>query len=208
MSKELLDRFFKENKAASDNATAPAFAHYYLSLENDPEANKKMQDTLSEAVFSRENERKEKALAEKNEIDSAENYEQVIRFMRRQTDPVNRHEIVNKAMEFENEIVPEIVRLLKTSLNDGFIEKAIRILARSKMEFADELIGYYDDMRYPYAQSMALVLLGFKADESRVSWLIEKYEKLKRLYPKENYCDGAYYALLEIQNRFYPSGKK
>lgn len=59
------------------------------------------------------------------------------------------------------------------------------------------------DVRSPYAQSMILVALGFKADVRHIPWLIEKYKELKRLYPDEIYCDGAYYALEEIERRFY-----
>ena len=107
-------------------------------------------------------------------------------------------------MEFENEIVPEIIRRLKTSLNDGFIETSIRILARSKMEIAEELFGYFEDIRTPYAQSMVIVLLGFKADESYIPWFVEKYSKLKKRCPNESYHESAYYALCEMENRFYP----
>jgi len=61
-----------------------------------------------------------------------------------------------------------------------------------------------DAARDPYAQTMILVALGFKADETAVPWLIEKYSTLKRQYPNKAYCDGAYYVLCEIENRFYP----
>ena len=78
-------------------------------------------------------------------------------------------------------------------------------MAQSKIEVADELFGYFDDVRMPYAQSMILVLLGFKADESYIPWFIEKYNELKRRYPSESYCEGAYYALRQIENRIYPA---
>ena len=59
-------------------------------------------------------------------------------------------------------------------------------------------------MRSPYAQSMVLVMLGFKADEKYVPWFIEQYNDLKRLYPNESYSEGAYYGLVQIESRFYP----
>ena len=208
MSKKLLDKFFKENTVSSETPTAPALAHFYITMENDPKANEKIQETLNKAVFTYKPEREKSSLAEKNEIESAITCEQIIRFMRRNTDPVNQHILVNKAMEFENVIVPDIIRRLKTSANDGYIETAIRILAKSKINVAEELIGYFDDMRSPYAQSMVMVVLGFKADESHIPWIIEKYNEFKRHYPTESYCDGAYYALCEIENRFYPVGKR
>ena len=208
MYQKLLDRFFKESEVKEDEVpSAPAFAHFYLTLENNPEANEKIQETLNEAVLKEKPEREKEALAEKAEIESATSSEQLVRIMRRNTDPLNQHILVDKAMEFEDEIIPDIVKRLKTSLNDGFIETAIRILTKSKKNVADELIGCFDDIRNPYAQSMILVMLGFKADEARIPWFIEKFKELKMRYPNESYCEGAYYALWEMESRFYPMGK-
>ena len=203
MSKKLLNKFFKDNTVDSESPSASALAHFFIGLQRNPEANEKIQGLVDEELLKAQPKRREEFMAEKNEIASATEYEQIIYLMRRHTDPLNQHILINKAMEFEDKIVPDILRRLKTSLNDGFIESAIRILAESEKDVAEEIIGYYDDMRCPYAQSMALVLLGFKADEKYIQWLIEQYDKLKRLYPNERYCDGAYYALYEIENRFY-----
>ena len=202
MSKKLLDKFFREHVINSASPTAPALAHFYIKMESEPESNEKIQSALNNAVYEAQPGREEEALAEREEIESADTYEKIIRFMRQHTDPMNQHTLVNKAMEFENEIVPEIVRRLKTSLNDGFVETSIRILVKSDYD-VDEIIGYYDNIRSPYTQSMILVMLGFKLDETHIPWLIEKYNELKNLYPHNSYCEGAYYALYEIDNRFY-----
>ena len=207
MNKKILEQFFKENTIQSDMPTAPALAHFYLALEGDPQANEKVRAVLDEAVFNEQPEREALVFAERREIEAITTCEQVIRVMRRHTDPMNQHILVSKALAFEDEMVPELIRMLKTSMNTGFVETAIRVLAKSEHDIADELIDIFDDMRYPYAQSMVLVVLGYKADETCAAWLIDKYKKLKRLYPNESYCEGAYYALCEIDSRFYPSGK-
>ena len=49
--------------------------------------------------------------------------------------------------------------------------------------------------------------LGRKANESRITWLIEKFNKLNRIY-RETYCDGGYYALLEMNGRFYQAERE
>ena len=104
-------------------------------------------------------------------------------------------------MKFEDTIIPEIIKRLKTSLNSGFIEIATMVLSACSKDISRELIGYFDDVRNPYAQSMILVALGFKADATCIPWLIEKHKELKRLYPNETYYDGAYYGLYEIEDR-------
>ena len=194
--KKILRKFFKENILNNDTPSAAALAHMYLSLESNSETNEKVYEAFNQEIFNFDSKRKEEALIERTEIENAKSPDQIIRFMRRHTDPINQHILVDKALEYEDEIVPEIVNRLKTSMNDGFIETAIRILAKCNYNAADEVIQYYNDMRSPYAQSMALVLLGFIADEKYTPWFIEQYNDLKRLYPNENYSEGAYYGLV------------
>ena len=139
----------------------------------------------------------------KEEIASAATPAEIIRIMRRKVDTLNRPALVEKAVEMEAEVVPEIVRRLKTNLNDEFIEVSLQFLVRSRIDVSEEIIGYFDEMRNPYAQSVVLVLLGFKADEKYIPWFIEKHDSLKKRYPRENYYQGAFYALTEMESRFY-----
>lgn len=204
MYKKILDQFFKKNTVKNDKLpSAQAIAHFHIELQNNPEADEKIQGLLNEEIFKSQKGREEKVSAEKSEIESSTDYAQIDRLMRHNVDPMNQHILVEKAMEFEDEIISFIIKRLKTSLNDGYIETAIRILAKSEKNMTEELIENFDDTRNPYAQSMILVLLGFKADDSCIPWLIEQYEKLKKLYPNETFHDGAYYALDEIDSRFY-----
>lgn len=85
---------------------------------------------------------------------------------------MNQQALVNRALAFEDELVPGVIRMLKTSLNDGFIETAARVLSLCNKVITDALVRYYGEVRSPYAQSMILVVLGFKADEARIPWLI------------------------------------
>lgn len=204
MYKKLLKQFFKENTTESDMPTAPALAHFHLSLDSNPEANEQIRAVMNEAIFSEQPGRQAEVMAERREIEAAETCEQVLRWMRRNTDTMNQHILVQKALLLEEEIVPELIRMLQTSHNTGFIETAIRVLAGSQADVAEALISQFAATRNPYAQAMTLVALGFKAGEARIPWLIDAYQKLKRLYPEESHCEGAYYALVEMDNRFYP----
>ena len=207
MYEKLIDKFFKENKPSSDIPTAPALAHFQIFLEHNPESNEKIHSLMNDTVFENQPERKDAVMAEREEILAAKTADEIIRFMRKHTDSMNQHVLVDKAIEFESEILPDILRMLKTSLNSGFIETSVRILVKCEKNTADELIEYFDEMRNPYAQSMVLVALGFRAGEQDIPWVHDKYYILKKLYPDESYHDGAYYALYEMEGRFYPVGK-
>jgi len=149
--------------------------------------------------------RLEEAAPGKAEIEAVTSGDELVRMMRRKQDPLNYYTIVKKAMELESDVVPEVLRRFKTNRTEEFIEIATQVLAKSKMNMINEIVGWYDEMKDPYAQSNALILLGFKCDESHIPWFISKYHELKKQYPKETYYLGAYYALWEIEMRFYSS---
>jgi hypothetical protein len=204
MYKKILDKFFKENGVKDAGITsAPAVAHFQIKLLLSPETNDKLQGVMDEIVFKNKPDRESSVLAEKTEIEAITSPEEIIKFMRRGPDPMNQHILAYKAMEFEDEVIPEVIRRLKTNLTTEFIETAARVLSVCKKDIAGELIGYYNDVRSPYAQTMILIILGFKADETAIPWLIEQYHKMKRLYPNESYQDGAFYALDEIESRLF-----
>jgi len=205
MHKEDLNRFFKESAIKDkDLPSAAALAHFQIKLQLTPEIGDEFRSLMNEVVYNSQPQREGKVLAEREEIESADS-SQIIRFMRRSVDTINQNILVNRGVALEDEIVPEVIRMLKTSLNDEFIETSARLLSACSRDVAKELIEYFDDVRSPYARSMILVVLGFKAEETHIPWLIEKYREMKQDYPNEAYCDGAYYALYEIESRFYPA---
>ena len=202
MYKKLLDKFFNENTITDKMPSAQALAQFMMRMAANPEVERKLQGFMDDTIHEHSPERIAEATPGKEEIASASTPTEIIRIMRRKVDLLNRPALVEKAMEMEAEVVPEIVRRLKTNLNDGFIEVSLQFLARSTMDVSEEIIGYFDEMRNPYAQSIVLVLLGFKADERHIPWFIEKHDSLKKMYPRENYYQGAFYALTEMEVRF------
>ena len=203
MYKKLLKRFVDENEAVEKTPTAAALAHFTIMMDNATEHRDEFQETLSKAMFEEEPDREERVMAERKEIESAVSCEQIVRFMRRNTDPLNHHFLIRKALEFESEIVPDIIRRLKTSLNDRFIEVSVRILAQCERNVSEEMIACFDEIRNPYVQSVVLIMLGYTAEEAHIPWFIEKYGELKKRYPHETFYEGAYYGLVEMENRFY-----
>ena len=209
MYKKLIDKFFRENAVKNkDLPSVQAIAHFHLTLLLKPDLNEEVHGFLNNLVLKEQPNREESVLAEKNEIESAANGGDIIRLMRRKIDPMNQHILVNQAVKFEDEVIPETIKRLKTSLNTGFIETAIRVLSVCGMDIADELVGYFDEVRNPYAQSMILLVLGFKAKEEHIPWVIERHKEMKRKYPDETYCDSVIYALDDIEERIYPAEKR
>ena len=206
MHRELLIWFFNNNSL--DRDTSPpvaAFEHFRIKiLSNDIDFQDMIENVIKEKLPGREDEiRKERI-----EIEAADTCDQIVRFMRRGADLMNQDFLVKKALEFEDEIIPVIISMLKTSLNDLFIELSVRVLAICGKDICQELTSVYNNVRNPYAQSLILVALGFKADEKSIPWLIKQFDELRSLYPDESYHYGAYYALYEMDSRFYSDSKK
>ena len=206
MHEDLIKWFFNENGLSREGAPPVAALEHFqikLLLENIP-----VEETLANTLREKLPGREEAVAAEKADIEAADTAEKLIRFMRKGTDILNQQFLVRRAVEFENDTVPEIIRMLKTSMNDLFIELSVRVLAACTLDIADELVELCDEVRGAYAQSMVLVALGFKASEQRIPWIVNKYSELKKAYPDEGFCYGAYFALYEMEARFYSDSKK
>jgi len=206
MHHDYIKWFFSENKLDRKGPPpAAAQAHIFIKLllEDIP-----LQEIIDDSIFDNMPEREAALLAEKEEIESATSCEQILYYMRRGTDIMNQQALVLKALDFEDEIVPEIIRMLKTSMNDLFIELSVRVLAVCDKDIAEELVGVYEEIHHPYAKSMILVALGFIADETRIPWFTKKFKELKLAHPEEDFCYGAFFALTEMENRFYPDSNK
>ena len=206
MHKDLIKWFFNENgldRGAAPPSAAQEHFHIRLLLENIS-----FEDILDGPVVKGMPEREQALLAEKEEIESAADVDQLIRIMRRGADIMNQQALVRRALDFADEIIPVVIKMLKTSMNELFIELSTRILAVCDMDISEELIRVYEEVRSPFAKSMILVALGFKAGEKRIPWIMKRYKELRLSHPGEDYCYGAYYALLEMERRFYLEDEK
>ena len=201
MYKKALNKFLNQSIPEESKYCAAAISHFVIKASlTDPDELEKLASAAMEESAPDEI---EETKIEKMEIEAITSNIDLIRTMRRETVGRNRSTIVKKALEMESEVVPEIVRRFKTNMIDGFLELTIHILARSSLNMAEEIIAYYNEMRNPYAQSLALLYLGFKAEEDCIPWMIEQFYELQKKYPTEDFCYGAYYGLVEMYDRFY-----
>jgi len=206
MHEDYIRWFFNENGLKRDEAPPTAMqARFHIKLLL---GKGQLQDVMDVSVFNKLPDREEVLQAERNEIESATSSGEIIRFMRRGADIMNQNILVNRALDFEEEIIPEIIKMLKTSLNELFIELSTRALAICSMDISKELSELYEEARSPFTKSMVLVVLGFKGEEGQIPWLVKKFKEMKKSFPETDYCYGAYSALLEMESRFYSAEKK
>lgn len=197
MDKKLLPKnFFRDNPL--DKMSAPLMAYFSMTAG----FNEKLQNTLWNILEGDlDPERKTRIKEEQEKISRLETGEDIVKFIRNDYDVVNRDRLCKKALTMQAEVMPPLLRRFKTSLQESVTETAVYILGHAEQEYVDQLIGMYSEIRSPYAQSMACVALGVQEREDVLPLLLREYERFKREYPEESYCQGPLLAIYILYGR-------
>lgn len=191
MDKKLLPRnFFRDNPL--DKMSAPLIAHFSMTAGFDEKLQNAIWDILEGEI---EPERKARIEEEKAEIARLETGDAIVKFIRNDYDIANRETLCKKILTMQAEVLPPLLRRFQTSFQDSVTETTVYILGHAEREYVDQLIEMYPEIRNPYAQSMACVALGVQEREDTLPLLLLEYERLKRQYPEESYCQGPLLAI-------------
>lgn len=191
MDKKLLPRnFFRDNPL--DKMSAPLIAHFSMTAG----FNEKLQNAIWDILEGEiEPERKARIEEEKAEIARLETGDAIVKFIRNDYDIANRETLCKKILTMQAEVLPPLLRRFQTSFQDSVTETTVYILGHAEREYVDQLIEMYPEIRNPYAQSMACVALGVQERKDTLPLLLREYERLKRQYPEESYCQGPLLAI-------------
>lgn len=193
MDKKLLPKhFFRDNHLA--RLSAPLIAYTSVTMDNDvkyqAEIQKKIDETLSP---------EQKALLEKENaaIAELETGEEVVKFIRRGVDILNCATLGRKIISMQEEVLPLLLRRFLTTSQECVIEATMYTLSDTNVEqtYIDQLVADYPKIRNPYTQCMACLVFGIQEREETLPLLLREYERLKREYPEESYCQGPLLAI-------------
>ena len=140
---------------------------------------------------------------EKTMIASLHEPEKILDLMRKNLDVMNRPLLIDKALEYESEILPPAVDKLIRNTHDIYIENAIQLLSKSRENYCMLLKERFDEIRCPYVKSLVCLILGLRGDEEIIPWMIDKFYEMEKHYPDEDYDQGPLLALHELNSRFY-----
>ena len=145
-----------------------------------------------------------KAKEDKQNIADIKTVGDSVQIMRKHIHISSIPEFLNKVSEFEDEIITEVLQRIKTSGNEYFIENTITLLIKCKRNTSAELMEMFHEIRNTYAQSMILVVIGFRGDEEAIPWVYDRYFEFKNSrFDEGDRAEGALAALHEMFNRFY-----
>lgn len=205
MYKKMIEQFLDKYADDSEDTSFAEIAHFKISF-----AYNQHQDLLDELQAAAVKAVPDRGIAiekYKAKIDAARSASDIITLMRREREPFAELDLVKKALEFEQELVPEVLRRFRTNSTDNFVEAAAQFLASSTLatHIADTIMGYYDEIVSPFTQGVALLILGFLANEDAIPWIIDQHSKLEKrsLSEEHDYEECALFALIEMEQRFY-----
>ena len=191
MDKKLLPKnFFKDNPL--DQLSAAQIAYFAMTAGFEEKFRDIVQNVLDETLASG---RKAQIAAEAAAISRLETGDEIVKFMRSDYDIANREILCKKALTMQAKVMPSMLRRLRTSFQEKFVETAVYTLAHAEQAYVDQLIEMYSEIRNPYAQSMACLVFGVQEREDTVELLLREYERLKKDYPEESYCQGPLLAI-------------
>lgn len=198
MYKKLVTKkFFKDNPYLENSVQQ--FVYSTLLYEG-------LEEAANEIIMKQgglSDERLEQITREKDLIQSEHNPEMIFQLLRKKTDVVNRIDLIKKALEFEEVLLPMVTEKLIRNKHDIFIENAVRLLARSQKDYSPLLKDQYAEIRSPYVQSLICLILGLRGEEGTIPWMLDRFFEMKKLYPGETYDQGPLIALHELNCRFY-----
>lgn len=191
MYKDLLSKkFFNENPIKKYSAQNILFEQI-----SNPALDQYALDTVRKYDQRAEKERAQ--LQEENDPNT------LLQMLRGKCDNLCHDILYEKVLANEEIMIPKMLPMFKKSLNDEFIESTVKILTRTKHNYSKVLLKMLDEIRSPYAVSLACIVLGFIAGEEAIPVLMEKYEQLKKHFPNEGYMQGPVLGMCNLNNRFY-----
>lgn len=138
-------------------------------------------------------------------IERENNPDVLLKMLRGRCDSLNYELLHQRVLEYEDELIPKMIKMLINSGNNVFIEHTARIISKCQRNYMNELVEILDKIRSPYAVSLICIVLGFIGDEQVIPIIYNKYLELKTLYKNETYDQGPLWGLYKLKERFYES---
>jgi hypothetical protein len=142
----LTKKFFRDNQYLENSVQR----FVYSTLLYDGLEKAAAEITLKRMPLSAE--RLEYIAQEKEMIRMEQDPKLIFQLLRKNVDGLNRTVLVDKALEYEDDIIPEVIDKLVRSDHDTFIDNAIRLLAKSKKNYSPLLLERFTEFRSPYVR--------------------------------------------------------
>ncbi len=121
--------------------------------------------------------------------------EDLVSYMRKIKDPFNSSCLIQKAIEYQDDVMPLVLKRIRTSGRDVFIENAAILIANVDIKYTEQLYEMFSDIRNPYARSELCIVFGLKKKTEYSQLLMEQFKRIKEERPDKEYEQGPLLAL-------------
>ena len=116
-------------------------------------------------------------------VEQEEDTGKLLRMLRQTQPPVVRKAVREKLLNREEEVLPEIQRMILKAFNDNTIENCVRFMTKCGTDCTEWIVQHYDDVREPYARSMLCLVLGFRANTDVIPFLMQQVNSFEKHFP-------------------------
>lgn len=187
---KLPKNFLKDNPL--DELSTAMLTHFRMITITIPELNNQVSDVVVPAM---EQSRLEQYQTEKENIMNLCKVEDIVLYMRKIKDPANSSLLLEKALDYQNEIMPLVLKRICTSGHDVFIENTAVLLANVDEKYTDQLYNLFPEIRNPYARSELCIVFGVKKKIEYTDLLLKQFKQIKEERPDNDYEQGPLLAL-------------
>lgn len=192
---QLTGQFFEENPL-SEISTA-LLTHFRIMTVTMSDLEEEMNGMVIPVM---DETRHEKYLAEKEQIMNLYKAEDIVSCMRKIKDSANISLLIRKAIEYQDEVAPIVLKKICRSGHDLFIENSALLLANADTKYTEQLYEIFPDIRNAYARSEMCIVFGVKKKAEYTPLLLEQFYKIGQERPDQDYEQGPLLALYLIND--------
>jgi hypothetical protein len=187
---KLPKNFLKDNPL--DELSTAMLTHFRMITLTIPELNNQVADVVVPAM---EQSRLEQYQTEKESIMNLCKVEDIVLYMRKIKDPANSSLLLEKAIDYQDDIMPLVLKKICTSGHDVFIENTAILLGNADEKYTDQLYNLFSEIRNPYARSELCIVFGVKKKAEYTDLLLKQFKQIKEERPDNDYEQGPLLAL-------------
>ena len=187
---QLPEYFFEENPLIKFSKAM--ITHLLMITITESELN---EEVTENSIPTMEKSRYEQYLTEKEYITNLHKPEDIISYMRKIKEPTNRSVLIQKAIEYQDDIMPLLFKKIRTSGHDVFIENTAILLANVDTKYIEQLYSIFPEIRNAYARSELCIVFGVAKKEKYIPFLLEQFKNFQKERPDMEYEQGPLLAL-------------
>ena len=169
---QLPKHFFEDNPLKEFSAAL--MTHFRMITVTISELNEQVNEMVIPVM---EKSRHEQYLTEKECIMNLNKAEDIVSYMRKIKDPTNSSLLIQKAVEYQDDVMPLVLKRICKSGHDVFIENAAILFANVDVKYTEQLHDIFSDIRNAYARSELCIVFGVKKKEEYIQLLMEQFKK-------------------------------